>query len=181
MPFWLSQVRLRQVAIDLKGRGIRSTHLFSTRRKYLFSVSSNQFIVSYKYPQFMLQLNSNNQIVLLYYYDNKKQTTIVNGSQLRLNDTNIIRWLVAFYYRNNTVIQFGCLSWVVTWIVDTYTKTINWLLVTEKRYFRLVEKRCVERMPLPFKSIATCLGLTSLDQKGIFGSGPVSTDVAGKR
>jgi hypothetical protein len=77
MPFWLSQVRLRQVAIDLKGRGIRSTHLISTRRKYLFSVSNNQFIVSYKYPQFMLRFNSNNQIVLLYYYDNKKQTTIV--------------------------------------------------------------------------------------------------------
>ena len=80
MPFWLSQVRQRQVAIDLKGRDIRSTHLFSTRRKYLFSVSSNQFIVSYKYPQFMLRLNSNNQIVLLYFYDNKKQTTIVSSS-----------------------------------------------------------------------------------------------------
>ena len=58
MPFWLSQVRPRQVARDLKGRGIRSTHLISIRRKYLFSVS-------------------NNQIVLLYSYDNKKQTTIV--------------------------------------------------------------------------------------------------------
>ncbi len=80
MPFQSSQVRPRQVAIDLKGRGIRSTHLISTRRKYLFSVSNNQFIASYKYPQFMLQLNSNNQIVLLYYYDNKKQTTIVSYS-----------------------------------------------------------------------------------------------------
>ena len=81
MPFWLSQVRQRQVAIDLKGRGIRSTHLISTRRKYLFSVfTNNQFIASYKYPQFMLQLNSNNQIVLLYYYDNKKQITIVLSS-----------------------------------------------------------------------------------------------------
>ena len=78
MPFRSSQVRPRQVAIALKEKGIRSTHLFSTRRKYLFSVSSNQFIVSYKYSQFMLRLNSNNQIVLLYYYyDNKKQTTIV--------------------------------------------------------------------------------------------------------
>ncbi len=76
MPFRSSQARPKQVAIDLKGRGIRATHLFSTRRKYLFSVSSNQFIVSYKYPQFTLRLNSNNQIVLLYYYDNKKQPTI---------------------------------------------------------------------------------------------------------
>ena len=77
IPFRSSQVRPRQVAIALKEKGIRSTHLFSTRRKYLFSDSSNQFIVSYKYPQFMLRLNSNNQIVLLYSYDNKKQTTIV--------------------------------------------------------------------------------------------------------
>ena len=77
MPFGQSQVRPKQVARDLREKGIRSTHLFSTRRKYLFSVSSNQFIVSYKYSQFMLRLNSNNQIVLLYYYDNKKQTTIV--------------------------------------------------------------------------------------------------------
>jgi hypothetical protein len=77
MPFWSSQVRPKQVAIDLRGRGIRSTHLISTRQKYPFSVSNNQFIVSYKYPQFMLRLNSNNQIVLLYFYDNKKQTTIV--------------------------------------------------------------------------------------------------------
>jgi hypothetical protein len=59
-------------------------------------------------------------------------------------------------------------------------ETINWLLETEKRYFRLVEKRCVERMPFSFKAIATCLGLTWLDRKGIFGSGLVSTDVAGK-
>ena len=77
MPFWSSQLRPTQVALDLRGEDIRSTHLFSTRRKYLFSVSSNQFIVSYKYSQFMLRLNSNNQIVLLYYYDNKKQPTIV--------------------------------------------------------------------------------------------------------
>jgi hypothetical protein len=52
-------------------------------------------------------------------------------------------------------------------------ETINWLLETEKRYFRLVEKRYVERMSLPFKSIATCLCLTWLNQKGIFGSGLV--------
>ncbi len=80
MSFWLSQVRQRQVAIDLKGRDIRSTHLFSTRRKYLSSVSSNQFIVSYKYPQFMLRLNSNNQIVSLHSHDNKKQIAIVLSS-----------------------------------------------------------------------------------------------------
>jgi hypothetical protein len=59
-------------------------------------------------------------------------------------------------------------------------ETINWLLETEERYFRLVEKRCVERMPLPFLTFATCFGLTWLDQKGIFGSGLVSTNVAGK-
>ena len=80
MHFWSSQVRPKQVAIDLKGRGIRATHLNSTRRQYLFSVSNNQFIVSFKYPQFMLRLYSNNQIVLLYFYDNKKQTTIVSSS-----------------------------------------------------------------------------------------------------
>jgi hypothetical protein len=43
-------------------------------------------LFSYKYPQFMLQLNSNNQIVLLYLYDNKKQTTIVS-SLCHLNST----------------------------------------------------------------------------------------------
>jgi hypothetical protein len=60
-------------------------------------------------------------------------------------------------------------------------EAINWLFVkTEKRYFRLVDMRCVERMPLPFLTFTTCLGLTWLDRKGIFGSGPVSTNVAGK-
>ncbi len=34
----------------------------------------------------------------------------VNGSHLLLNDTKMIRWLLAFYYRKNTMIQFGCLS-----------------------------------------------------------------------
>ena len=81
MPFRSSQGRPKQVVKVKKGRGIRSTHLISTRRKYLFSVSSNQFIVSYKYPQFMLRLNSNNQIVSLYFfYNNKKQATIVSSS-----------------------------------------------------------------------------------------------------
>jgi hypothetical protein len=81
MPFQSSQVRPKQVVNVKRGRGIRSTHLISTRRKYLFSVFRNhQFIASYKYPQFMLQLNSNNQIVLLYYYDNKKPITIVLSS-----------------------------------------------------------------------------------------------------
>ena len=47
-------------------------------------------------------------------------------------------------------------------------KTINWLLETEKRYFRLVDMRCVERMPLPFLTFTTCFGLTWLDRKGIF-------------
>ncbi len=60
-------------------------------------------------------------------------------------------------------------------------ETINWLFETEKRYFRPVEMRCVERMSFPFKSNATCVGLKWLDQEGIFGSGLVSTDVAGKR
>jgi hypothetical protein len=59
-------------------------------------------------------------------------------------------------------------------------ETINWLFETEKRYFRPVELKSVERVPLPFKSIATCLCLNWLDQKGTFGSGLVSTDVAGK-
>ena len=66
--------------LRIKGGDIRSTHFNSTRRKYYFFVSNNQFIVSYKYPQFMLRLNSSNQIVLLYFYDNKKQTTIVSSS-----------------------------------------------------------------------------------------------------
>ena len=53
----------------------------SQRDENIFSpFTNNQFIASYKYPQFMLQLNSNNQIVLLYYYDNKKQITIVLSS-----------------------------------------------------------------------------------------------------
>jgi hypothetical protein len=116
MPFWLSQVRLRQVAIDLKGRGIRSTHLISMRRKYLFSVSSNQFIVSYKYPQFMLRFNSNNQIVLLYYYDNKKQTTIVlyschlNATVNHLRSTStytsyfILLFFVTKYYKSTVYV-----------------------------------------------------------------------------
>ena len=78
--FWSSQFRPTQVALDLKGKDIRSTHFNSTRRKYYSFVSNNQFIVSYKYPQFMLRLNSNNQIVSLYFYDNKKQATIVSSS-----------------------------------------------------------------------------------------------------
>ena len=41
---------------------------------------TTNFIVSYKYPQFTLRLNSNNQIVSLYFYDNKKQTTIITSS-----------------------------------------------------------------------------------------------------
>jgi hypothetical protein len=112
MPFWTSQAKPRQVARELKGRGIRSTHLFSTRRKYLFSVSSNQFIVSNKYPQFMLRLNSNNQIVLLYYYDNKKQPTIVlyschlNATVNHLRSTStytsyfILLFFVTKYYKS---------------------------------------------------------------------------------
>ncbi len=44
-----------------------------------YTHQTTNFIVSYKYPQFMLRLNSNNQIVSLYFYDNKKQTTIVNS------------------------------------------------------------------------------------------------------
>jgi hypothetical protein len=60
-------------------------------------------------------------------------------------------------------------------------ETINWLFETEKRYFCPVEMRCVERMSLPFKSNATCVGLNWLDQNSTFGSGLVSTDVAGKR
>ena len=80
MPFWSSQLRPTQVALNLKGKDIRSTHFNSTRQKYYFFVSNNQFIVSYKYPQFMLRLNSNNQIVSLYFYDNKKQITIVSSS-----------------------------------------------------------------------------------------------------
>jgi hypothetical protein len=96
----------------LKEKGIRSTHLFSMRRKYLFSDSSNQFIVSYKDPQFMLRPNSNNQIVLLYSYDNKKQTTIVlsschlNATVNHLRSTStytsyfILLLLVTKYYKS---------------------------------------------------------------------------------
>jgi hypothetical protein len=75
-----SQCKHRSGSLRFKGRGIRSMQLTSTGRKYYFSVSNNQFIVSYKYPQFMLRLNSNNQIVSLYFYDNKKQTTIITSS-----------------------------------------------------------------------------------------------------
>jgi hypothetical protein len=60
-------------------------------------------------------------------------------------------------------------------------ETINWLFETKKEYFRLLELKCVERMSFPSKFKATCVGLSWLDQKGIFGSGLVSTDMAGKR
>ncbi len=112
MPFRSSQVRPKQVVNVKKRGGSRSTHLFSTRRKYLFSASSNQFIVSYKYPQFMLRLNSNNQIVLLYYYDNKKQPTIVlyschlNATVNHLRSTStytshfILLFFVTKYYKS---------------------------------------------------------------------------------
>ena len=113
MPFRSSQVRPRQVVNVKKGRDIRATHLISTRRRYLFSVfTNNQFIASYKYPQFMLQLNSNNQIVLLYYYDNKRQLTIVlsschlnaNVNHLRSTSTYtsyfIILFFVTKYYKS---------------------------------------------------------------------------------
>ena len=56
MPFWSSQLRPTQVALALREKDIRSTHFKSSRRKYYFFVSSNQFIDSYKYPQFMLRL-----------------------------------------------------------------------------------------------------------------------------
>ncbi len=56
----------------------------------------------------------------------------VSGSQLRLNDTKIIRWLFAFYCRKNTMIQFGCLSLSRNMNGDTYTKQLNWLLETKK-------------------------------------------------
>ncbi len=116
MPFRSSQVRRRQVANVKRGRGIRATHLFSTRRKYLFSVSSNQFIVSYKYPQFMLRLNSINQIVLLYCYDNKKQPTIVlyschlNATVNHLRSTStytsyfILLFFVTKYYKSTVYV-----------------------------------------------------------------------------
>ena len=128
MPFWSSQVRPRQVARELKGRGIRSTHLISTRRKYLFSVfTNNQFIASYKYPQFMLQLNSNNQIVLLYYYDNKKQITIVlsschlNATVNHLRSTStytsyfILLFFVTMYYKSAVYVGGDSVKSDQTW------------------------------------------------------------------
>ena len=80
MGIFAKPIQTQTGSLRFKGGNICSTHFISTRRKYFFSVSNNQFIVSYKYPQFMLQLNSNNQIVLLCFYDNKKQTTIVSSS-----------------------------------------------------------------------------------------------------
>jgi hypothetical protein len=69
-----------QVAKDLKvGTFVhrRSTQLVE---QIFSSPQTTNLILSYKYPQFMLRLNSNNQIVSMYFYDNKKQTTIVNSS-----------------------------------------------------------------------------------------------------
>ena len=114
--FWSSQFRPTQVALDLKGKDICSTHFNSTRRKYYFSVSNNQFIVLYKYPQFMLRLNSNNQIVSLYFHDNKKQTTIVlyschlNATVNHLRSTStytsysILLFFVTKYYKSTVYV-----------------------------------------------------------------------------
>jgi hypothetical protein len=79
--FWSSQFKPTQVALDLKVGLNCSTPLNSTGRSNIFFANqTTNFIVSYKYSQFMLRLNSNNQFVLLYFYDNKKQTTFVNSS-----------------------------------------------------------------------------------------------------
>ena len=105
MPFWSSQLRPTQVALVLRGKDIRSTHFKSSRQKYYFFVSSNQFIVSYKYHNSCYDLNSNNQIVSLYFYDNKKQTTIINSlchfkpnvNHLRSTPTYTSYFLLFFY------------------------------------------------------------------------------------
>ena len=68
-------------SVRFKGEANRSTPLNSTGRSDIFfATQTTNFIVSYKYSQFMLRLNSNNQIVLLYFYNNKKQTTFVISS-----------------------------------------------------------------------------------------------------
>ena len=137
MPFWSSQLRPTQVALNLKGKDIRSTHFNSSRRKYSFFVSNNQFIVSYKYPQFMLRLYSNNQIVLLYSYDNKKQTTIVSYS----------------CYLNATVNHLRSTS--------TYTSYFMLLLFVTKYYKSAVhvggdsvksDQTCIFHFPIPLFS-----------------------------
>ena len=75
-----------------KGEGNRSMSLNSTGRSNIFfPTQTTNLIISYKYPQFMLRLNSNNQIVSLYFYDNKKQTTFVNSSCHFKSNVNHLR------------------------------------------------------------------------------------------
>ncbi len=91
MGIFAKRIPAQTGSLRFKGGDIRSTHFNSTRRKFYFSVSNNQFIVSYKYPQFMLRLNSDNQIVSLYFYDNKKQATIVSSSCHLKTNVNHLR------------------------------------------------------------------------------------------
>ncbi len=68
-------------SVRFKGEANCSTPFNSTGRSHIFFANqTTNFIVWYKYSQFMLRLNSNNQIVSLYFYANKKQSTFVNSS-----------------------------------------------------------------------------------------------------
>jgi hypothetical protein len=99
MGIFAKPIQAQTSSLRFKGGDIRSTHLISTGQKYYFSVSNNQFIVSYKYPQFMLRLNSDNQIVSLYFYVNKKQTTIVSSScHLKANVNHLRSTLIYTSY-----------------------------------------------------------------------------------
>jgi hypothetical protein len=74
-------IQAKTGSVRFEGEANRSTPLTSTGRSHIFFANqTTNFIVSYKYSQFMLRLNSINQIVSMYFYDNKKQTTFVNSS-----------------------------------------------------------------------------------------------------
>jgi hypothetical protein len=80
-----------------------STQLDDTN--IISTFQTTNLISSYKYLQFMLRLNSINQLVLSYFNDNKKQTTVVNSSchfkpnvnYLRSTQTFTSYFLLFFY------------------------------------------------------------------------------------
>ena len=82
-------------------------HSLSTQldEDIISTLQTTDLILSYKYPQLMLRLNSNNQFVSSFFNDNKKQTTFVNSSchfkpfvnHLRSTQTYTSYFLLFFY------------------------------------------------------------------------------------
>ncbi len=105
-----------------------------------------------------------------------------NSSRLVKNDTKSLQWLFAFYYHYNTTIQIGWLSWVVTLIVDTYTKKSVGCLNRRNNIF-VVQLSWEAGNELPHLLFFMLPVFASIGLNGMFNISQdcVSTDVDGKR